>query len=395
LAATAAQTCAAGWAARARESLGEYELAASRYALVRIDYLHSYYGRLAAEALEQRALPLRALFETTAVSSDDRITAALPPSAEIIHLLLSTGLYDDALNELRYAQHAWGDSSTLQATLGWLHHQWGDLLLGANMIKRAYPQYLAAEGHALPSELATVIFPMGYWSLIQQYAATHSLDPYLLAALVAQESGFIPDIRSSAKATGLMQLMPATAQRYARKLAVSPYSPALLTRPETNVRLGTAYFADLVREFEDVHLALAGYNAGENRVRRWVSERPGLAPDEFVDDIPFPETQNYVKKILGVAENYRRVYGAASGTPSDPDRAIPSLASRRSSSIQPPFRPATAAVTSAPGPAKANRASAAPPKRSSATGSSKAKPGTASSGARSPAGKTTRLTGTK
>ncbi|MBI2833475.1 MAG: lytic transglycosylase domain-containing protein, partial [Acidobacteria bacterium] len=267
------------WAARARESLGDYELAASRYALVRIDYLHSYYGRLAAAALEQHALPLRASFETTAVSSDDRTTAALPPSVEIIRLLLSTGLYDDALNELRYAQHAWGDSSMLQATLGWLHHQRGDLLLGANVTKRAYPQYLAAEGDALPSELVTVIFPMGYWSLIRQYAATHSLDPYLLAALVAQESGFIPDIRSAAKATGLMQLMAATAERYARKLAVSPYSPALLTRPETNVRLGTAYFADLVREFGDVHLALAGYNAGENRVRRWVAERPGLAPD--------------------------------------------------------------------------------------------------------------------
>jgi soluble lytic murein transglycosylase len=91
-----------------------------------------------------------------------------------------------------------------------------------------------------------VIFPLGYWSLIRQYAATHHLDPYLLAALIAQESAFIPDIRSPAKATGLMQLMPATAQRYARKLAVA-YSPAMVMRLDPNVRLGTAYFADLVR----------------------------------------------------------------------------------------------------------------------------------------------------
>jgi tetratricopeptide (TPR) repeat protein len=172
------------WAARALESLGQHELAASRYALVRIDYLHSYYGRLAARALEQRALPLRASFETIAVSSDEPRTtmAALPPTAEIIRFLLSAGLYDDALNELRYAQHAWGDAAVLQATLGWVHHQRGDVLVGANVAKRAYPQYLSADGDSLPSELLAVIFPMGYWNLLRQHAATHQLDPYLLAS---------------------------------------------------------------------------------------------------------------------------------------------------------------------------------------------------------------------
>src|SRR5207244_3228893 len=57
------------------------------------------------------------------------------------------------------------------------------------------------------------------------------------------------------------------------------------------------------------HFALASYNAGENRIARWISERPGFQQDEFVDDIPYPETQNYVKRILGTAEDYRRLYG--------------------------------------------------------------------------------------
>ena len=57
------------------------------------------------------------------------------------------------------------------------------------------------------------------------------------------------------------------------------------------------------------HLALASYNAGERAVRRWMAERPGLERDEFIDDIPYPETQNYVKRILGTAEDYRRLYG--------------------------------------------------------------------------------------
>ena len=75
------------------------------------------------------------------------------------------------------------------------------------------------------------------------------------------------------------------------------------------MRLGTLYFKNLVAQFGGTHYALASYNAGESRVVRWMSERGELPQDEFIDDIPFPETQNYVKKILGTAEDYRRLYG--------------------------------------------------------------------------------------
>jgi soluble lytic murein transglycosylase len=69
------------------------------------------------------------------------------------------------------------------------------------------------------------------------------------------------------------------------------------------------YFKELMDRFGGAHLALASYNAGENRVEKWLSERPGVPQDEFIDDIPFPETQAYVKRILGTAEDYRRLYG--------------------------------------------------------------------------------------
>ena len=83
----------------------------------------------------------------------------------------------------------------------------------------------------------------------------------------------------------------------------------MLTNPEINIRLGTLYFSRLVEQFGGTYYALASYNAGESRVVRWRAERPGLDQDEFIDDIPFPETQNYVKRILGTAEDYRRLYG--------------------------------------------------------------------------------------
>jgi soluble lytic murein transglycosylase len=315
------------WAARARYALGGRKAAAELYETVRVEYRYSYYGRLAQAALDRDGLRVH-----VSLTSDAQVLQpqAPPPTAAVIRALLSAGLYDDAINEIRYAQHRWGESPVLEATLGWIEHQRGDLVAGARAVKRAYPEYVSAVGESLPRDLSTVIFPLGYWSLIREQATRLSLDPYVLAALVAQESGFVPDIRSPAKAVGLMQLVPGTAQRYARKLALPSYSPAHLIRPETNVRLGTAYFADLMREFGDIHLALASYNAGENRVRRWLAERPGLAPDEFVDDIPFPETQEYVKRILGTAEDYRRIYDGNWATAFNANRAVPSLASRRS-----------------------------------------------------------------
>jgi soluble lytic murein transglycosylase len=87
------------------------------------------------------------------------------------------------------------------------------------------------------------------------------------------------------------------------------YSAGILTQPETNIRLGMKYFRDMMTRFGGAHFALAGYNAGPHRVVRWKDERPGFEQDEWIDDIPFAETQNYVKRILGTAEDYRRLYG--------------------------------------------------------------------------------------
>jgi soluble lytic murein transglycosylase len=229
--------------------------------------------------------------------------------------LIELGLYRPALNEIQYAQRMWGDSAPLQATLALVHNRLGNLRPGINAMKRAYPQYLAAGGEELPHEILHVIYPVDYFPLLKGHAQARGLDPYLLAALVAQESNFDAGIRSSANAVGLMQVLPSTGRRYARKMSVRPFSERSLTNPEINVLIGTQYFSDLLNRFGAPHFALASYNAGESRVQRWLNEAPGLPEDEFVDNIPFPETQNYVKRILGTAEDYRRLYGEGARIP--------------------------------------------------------------------------------
>jgi soluble lytic murein transglycosylase len=308
------------WSARAHEALNDKVAAEARYLLVATDYLNSYYGRLAVARLNGRAPQRRLVADTPAGPGDDGVIAPalLPPNAPVVRALLALDLYDQALDELRYAQKMWGDSSVIQATLGWVNNQRGDLRAGINNMKRAYPQYLAAGGEHIPTPLLKVLFPVDYWPLIKRYSAEHELDPYTIAALIAQESTFTADVKSSANAYGLMQLLPSTGRQYARMLQISRrFTIGLLTTAEPNIKMGTAYFADLVRQFGGVHYALATYNAGPSRVSRWIAEHPGVDREEFIDDIPFPETQGYVKKILGTAEDYRRLYGPGAATAAD------------------------------------------------------------------------------
>ena len=303
------------WAARSHAKLGHPDEAAARLRLVHSDYGNSYYGRLAAQHLARRGDPLGMDRPVSASRQPLSSTAPRPPTETRIRALLAAGLYDDALNELRYAQRTWGGSPELDATMAWTYQQMGELRRAITLMRRVYPQFLTAGGEELPTEILQVIFPLTYWNSIRKHSIARELDPYLVAALIAQESTFDPRARSSANAWGLMQIVPSTGRRLARALKIRRFSTATLTEPDTNIRMGTLHFSQLVRQYGGVHYALASYNAGDSRVLRWKAERPGLDEDEFIDDIPFPETQNYVKRILGTAEDYRRLYGERRGRP--------------------------------------------------------------------------------
>jgi soluble lytic murein transglycosylase len=302
------------WAARAHARLGERDLAVAGYGQVIADYRNSYYGRMAMRERDQ-LLALRpgasgSVARISQVVPPAGSSSGLPPSTlSTIRSLLSAGLYDDAVLELKKARIEWGTSPALEATLAYSLNRTGELRLGITTMRRAYPQFLSDGGESMPPEILAVIFPVAYWDSIQKWAAARKLDPFMMAALIAQESTFESDAHSDANAWGLMQVLPSTGRQYAKMLGISPFSTRRLTDAPTNIRIGMAYFSDLVKQFNGVVPALAAYNAGEQRAARWLSERQGLEQDEFIDDIPFPETQGYIRRILGQAEDYRRLYG--------------------------------------------------------------------------------------
>ncbi|HJR58805.1 MAG TPA: transglycosylase SLT domain-containing protein [Vicinamibacterales bacterium] len=302
------------WSARAHAKNGSAAQGLARMRLVHTDYANSYYGRLAEGHLRRVGVLPKGERASQAAERPAPSPPALANDATI-RLLLAVGLYDDAIGELRHAQRASGNSPVIDATIAWAYHRKGELRRGISLMRRAYPQFLSAGGQQLPAEILQVIFPLTYWTSIQREAKARGLDPYLVAALIAQESTFDPEIRSAANAWGLMQIVPATGRRIARQIGIRGFRTSTLTNPEANLKIGTYYFSRLVQQFGGTYYALASYNAGENRVVRWRSERPGIDEDEFIDDIPFPETQNYVKRILGTAEDYRLLYGSGGGRP--------------------------------------------------------------------------------
>jgi soluble lytic murein transglycosylase len=157
--------------------------------------------------------------------------------------------------------------------------------------------------------LFRVLYPVGYESTLTRQAARHGLDPALVAALIRQESSFEPRATSVAGARGLMQIMPNVGRQLARSADYPFWDAALLYQPDVSLELGTEHLAGLLDDYKDVRHALAAYNAGSSRAKRWLTKPGTDDPEVFIERIPFTETRGYVRVILRNREMYRTLYG--------------------------------------------------------------------------------------
>lgn len=157
--------------------------------------------------------------------------------------------------------------------------------------------------------------PLRHDDVIRQQARDKNLDPALIAAVIYRESGFRPR-ESKAGALGLMQILPDTADFIAGKTGGSKFTTADLATPQINIAYGSWYLAYLIDRYDGHEVsALAAYNAGEGRVDQWVRDegRAGGGLND-VDEIPFPETREYVSDVLRARDEYKREYAAELGT---------------------------------------------------------------------------------
>ncbi|HTS51114.1 MAG TPA: transglycosylase SLT domain-containing protein [Bryobacteraceae bacterium] len=280
-----------------------------------------YYAMLARERLESSPISSAALSTETGQFLG---TLKLPPRQienfqasaltrqriDRAHLLASAGLDDLAEGELRFGAKTDGQSQIMALELAELATRRQSPDQGIRYIKRYAPDYLSMSLDTAPDKFWRLAFPLPYRKQLEDFCRPLSLDPFLVAALIRQESEFNPKAVSRANARGLTQVMPATGRQLSRKLGIRGYRTSMLFSPDTNLKIGTYYLKALSDELEGQwEAALASYNAGKSRVVTWLGSGSYHEPAEFVESIPFNETRNYVESVLRNAEVYRRLYG--------------------------------------------------------------------------------------
>jgi soluble lytic murein transglycosylase len=184
-------------------------------------------------------------------------------------------------------------------------------------MKGAVPDYLSMSLEDAPPAFWELLFPLPYQKDLLRSARQQNLDPYIVAALIRQESEFNPQALSPAHAYGLTQVEPSTGRALARQAGVRHFNNRALFQPATNLKLGTYYLRALLDQWGGKwEPTLASYNAGKSHVNDWLSWNTYEEPAEFVESIPFTETREYVQAVLRNAAVYRQLYAARSGNAS-------------------------------------------------------------------------------
>ena len=155
-----------------------------------------------------------------------------------------------------------------------------------------------------------ITHPFKYEATIRQYAATYELDPLLVAAVVNVESKFDPNAQSAKGAKGLMQLMDDTASWGSEIIGLPNFKAEQLFQPDTNIRIGCWYLARLMGQYGgNKSIALAAYNGGSGNVTKWLQDPALCADGKTLKNIPFPETEAYVERVLKQYGSYQALYG--------------------------------------------------------------------------------------
>ncbi len=237
-------------------------------------------------------------------------SAATKQRIDRAHLLATAGLDDLAEGELRYGAGVDGQPEIIAVELADLAGRRDAPDQGIRYIKHYAPNYLSMSLDTAPEKFWRLAFPMPYQQALEEYCRQRSLDPYLVAALIRQESEFNPKAVSRSNARGLTQVLPSTGRQVSRQLGIRSFRENMLFTPDTNLKIGTAYLKTLLDQLEGKWEAtLASYNAGKTHVNVWLASANFREPAEFVESIPFNETRVYVQSVLRNAEVYRRIYG--------------------------------------------------------------------------------------
>ena len=308
---------------RLAEANRDYPIARAYYTKLAAQFPNYYYGILARDRMAQPDIVAAGSSEKTAGFlrsigfPPHKPAVPVEPDAETTlriaraRLLASAGLADLAQAELRFGSRNGGQPGNGQAYLlaMELARTGNTPQQRLHSIKSAAPDYLSMSLEDAPPAFWQLLFPLPYEKDLVSSARQQNLDPYMVAALIRQESEFDPQALSAKHAYGLTQVEPATGRALARRFGIRRFSNRSLFEPAINLKLGACYLRGLLDQWGGQwEQTLASYNAGKSRVNDWITWNQYREPAEFVESIPFTETREYVEAVLRNATVYRQLY---------------------------------------------------------------------------------------
>ncbi len=222
--------------------------------------------------------------------------------------LLRLGLYYELKEMVQscYSEMAFKDRIVLNYILSKVSYETGDIYSGILYAERILNSFEMSNTLFLPKEILKILYPYVFEDIIKINIKDSStyLDTFFILALIREESRYNIHAKSAKGAVGLMQLMPETASWVMKKRVIDKE----LMDSSSNIDIGIQYIKYLFSRFDSSIEVLAAYNGGPNNVRRWLTKSSSRNQDQFVEEIPFSETRNFIKKVFASYSIYKELY---------------------------------------------------------------------------------------
>jgi len=305
------------YAYRAQEKLNQFGISSLNHNSFNGEEFREILGELDGKKHEEFAAVMEIWEQTNTETLQSESSEEARVHLEKYKELMNLGLTAFAADEARYLVNITSDieKESAQTKLGEVLIQSGEYRTPIRFADRKIRSaVLAGKPESLSKKIWQLSYPKGYWKHVSKKAERFGLDPYLVLAVIREESRFNPKATSRSRARGLMQIMPRTGTAIAEDLEIRRYRTGRLYEPALNIEMGVYYLSNLIKNFgNNAYLALAGYNGGPTRIKKyvksWYNGNLNLVDiDEFVESIPKLETRLYVQKVMGSYFEYKRLY---------------------------------------------------------------------------------------
>jgi len=300
------------WKSKNLEKLGEKDLAILAYRELLDNDSYDFYKTMAIAKLEKidpdyiKNLKENSNYnEIKSISKAELKSDHLKKAKELFML----GFNYDAIGELEIVEDEEHNDKELMVEVGKLFFKTGDYYRAIKIAVNYLNDFLSDEPKGEAKNIWKSFYPRGYYNFVEKWADGENVNPFLIYSVMREESHFNPYALSISNARGLMQIIPSTGNWIAERIPYHNFHTEKMWDEETNIMMGSWYLRFLLDYFNEVEmLAAAGYNAGQGAVGKWVEKYDEKEADFFIENIPYEQTREYVKKVLRDYVIYHQIY---------------------------------------------------------------------------------------